>query len=65
MKDKVEVSLRDLVPKEFLGKLPINIYYIKGVKENPIVRTDMVFSTSKFYQTDKMRCFIFYKPIIL
>jgi len=58
-------TLVNKIPNEFRDKLPVIVFFVKGKDNKPIRRKDIAFAPSDFYNTQKMRCFEFYKPAFL
>ncbi len=52
------------IPNEYKDKLPASIFFVE--KKNVVVQlNNLHYAKSKLYNTDKMRCYVYYKPSIL
>lgn len=60
-----EKKFSDALPVQFKDCLPINIFFVREVKNMPEIRKGLTYATSHFYYTQKMRCYEFYKPAFL
>ncbi len=57
-------KLIDRIPKEYKNKLPASIYFAE--KRNVVIKVNSLhYAKSKLYNTDKMRCYLYYKPSFL
>lgn len=57
--------LANRIPEELKTSVPIAAFFVEGKVIEPIKRKDLAFASSQFYNTNKMRCFEFYKPAFL
>lgn len=57
--------LYEFIPKDKWNMFSANIFFIKRNKIIKRINREMVYSKSEFYNTDKMRCYVFHKPVIL
>lgn len=57
-------KLIDIIPYEYQDKLPASVFFIE--KKNVITQLkELHYAKSKLYNTDKMRCYLYYKPAFL
>ncbi len=55
--------IKDQLGSKIVKELPVIVNF--AIERNPVIkRSDLVYVNSKFYETSKMRCYEFYKPII-
>lgn len=57
-------KLIDIIPNEYRDKLPASVFFTE--KKNVITQlNELHYAKSKLYNTDKMRCYLYYKPVFL
>ena len=61
----MEIKLYNRISIESLDSLPICVYYVEGIINEPFINKQLKFVKSKFYNTHKLSCYNFHKPSIL
>ncbi|AUS06723.1 hypothetical protein C1A40_15295 [Tamlana carrageenivorans] len=57
-------KLIDILPDDYRDKLPASVFFIE--KKNVITQiNELHYAKSKLYNTDKMRCYLYYKSAFL
>jgi hypothetical protein len=57
--------LNNRVPENLLDSLPIFIFFVEGHKIKKLINENLSYSKSDYYNTNKMCCVSFYKPVFL
>ena len=57
-------KLFSIVPNEYIDKLPASIFFVEK-KKVIIEQPNLHYAKSKLYNTEKMRCYSYYKPAFL
>ena len=57
--------LKNRVPQKYLESLPIFIFFVEGHELKKNINKDLSYAKSACYNTSKMCCVSFYKPIFL
>lgn len=57
-------KLIELIPHDYRAKLPASIFFVEKKNVNIHV-DDLHYAKSKLYNTEKMRCYSYYKTAIL
>lgn len=56
--------IRDVIPEEYVDRFPASIFYVR--EKNTTIKVDTLhYAESKLYNTKKMRCYSYYKPVFL
>lgn len=61
----MNIILIDIIPNEIKASLPANVFFVKGITNEPYKNKQLSFAKSEFYNTNKMSCYSFYKPSFL